>query len=101
MLASGPSGNERIVNTKGYVVDKFVDTVSMEASQPQPKPELSAREARIAPADRHKEPMTGQAWLDSDLVGMLEDRDDIGDSVEFARKLREQVWQSKTVRHGH
>lgn len=42
--------------------------------------------------------MTGQAWLDSELVGMWEDRDDIGDSVEFARKLREQVWQRRPVR---
>jgi hypothetical protein len=27
------------------------------------------------------------------LIGMWKDRDDIGDSVEFARKLRERTWQ--------
>lgn len=29
--------------------------------------------------------------LDSELVGLWADRDDIGDSVEFARQLREQA----------
>lgn len=33
--------------------------------------------------------------LDSDLFGLWADRDDIGDSVEFARQLREEAWQSK------
>jgi hypothetical protein len=33
-------------------------------------------------------PMTAQDLLDSGLVGLWEDRDDIGDSLSFARQLR-------------
>ena len=36
-------------------------------------------------------PLTGKRLLESGLVGMWEDRTDIGDSVEFARKLREKA----------
>lgn len=34
--------------------------------------------------------MTGQQVLESGLVGIWRDRDDIGDSLDFARKLREE-----------
>lgn len=36
-------------------------------------------------------PMTGQELLNSGLVGMWAKRKDIGDSVEYARKLRAQA----------
>ncbi len=39
-------------------------------------------------------PMTARDLLDSELVGMWADRDDIGDSSEYARTLRERAWQS-------
>ena len=35
-----------------------------------------------------KRPMTGKDILNSGFVGLWEDRTDIGDSVEFARRLR-------------
>ena len=35
-----------------------------------------------------RKPLTAGQLLESDVVGMWADRDDIGDSVEFARKLR-------------
>jgi len=35
--------------------------------------------------------ITGQEVLDSDLIGIWADRDDIQDSAEFARKLREKA----------
>jgi len=35
-----------------------------------------------------KRPMTGKDILNSGFVGLWKDRTDIGDSVEFARKLR-------------
>jgi hypothetical protein len=35
--------------------------------------------------------MTGAELAGSDLVGIWKDRTDIGDSLEFARKLREQA----------
>ncbi len=35
--------------------------------------------------------MTANDLLNSGLVGLWKDRDDIGDSVEFARKLREEA----------
>ena len=38
-----------------------------------------------------KRPMTGRDILESGLVGMWKDRTDIGDSVEYARQLREQA----------
>ena len=34
---------------------------------------------------------TARALLESELVGLWKDRDDIGDSPEFARHLREQA----------
>jgi hypothetical protein len=40
---------------------------------------------------RKKIPLTGRRLIGSGLVGMWEDRTDIGDSVEFARKLREKA----------
>ncbi len=38
-----------------------------------------------------KKEMTAEDLLNSDLIGMWEDRSDIGDSREFARRLREQA----------
>lgn len=32
-------------------------------------------------------------FLHSEYFGMWRDRDDIGDSVEYARRLREQAWK--------
>jgi len=44
-----------------------------------------------SPEADHKRVMTGQDWLESGLAGMWADRADIGDSVEFARKLRREA----------
>ncbi|MBI5305542.1 MAG: hypothetical protein HY868_25660 [Chloroflexi bacterium] len=44
-----------------------------------------------APAPSERPPLTVRALLESGLIGMWKDRDDIGDSAEFARKLREQA----------
>jgi hypothetical protein len=47
------------------------------------------------PAATDNKPKTGKELLDvltrSGLVGMWKDREDIGDSVEFARQLRERL----------
>jgi hypothetical protein len=40
--------------------------------------------------EREKRPLTADALLASGLVGLWSDRADIGDSREFARRLREQ-----------
>lgn len=40
---------------------------------------------------RKKRGMTGAELAASDIVGLWADRTDIGDSVEFARQLREQA----------
>lgn len=42
-------------------------------------------------AETRPQGMTVRELLDSPLVGMWADRDDIGDSSEFARRLREQA----------
>jgi len=42
-------------------------------------------------ATKKRIPLTGKRLLESGLVGIWEDRTDIGDSVEFARKLREKA----------
>lgn len=58
---------------------------------PRPAPE---NVGRAEPADDRKEGArspTVQALLDSGLVGMWRDRTDIGDSVEFARRLRDEA----------
>ena len=42
-----------------------------------------------------KRPMTGKDLLESGLIGMWKDRTDIGDSAEYARKLREEAQTRK------
>jgi hypothetical protein len=46
---------------------------------------------RASPAPAQPAPLTARALLQSGLVGVWADRDDIGDSVTFARQLRQQV----------
>jgi hypothetical protein len=41
--------------------------------------------------NKRRIPLTGKRLLESGLVGMWEDRTDIGDSTEFARMLREKA----------
>jgi hypothetical protein len=46
----------------------------------------------LRPGNEHeKRPLTAADLLASDLVGLWSDRTDIGDSREFARRLREQA----------
>src|SRR4051794_40553466 len=56
-----------------------------------------AASARSAP--RSNQPQTGREMLQvlkaNGFVGAWADRDDIGDSVEFARQLRRRVWSSE------
>jgi len=40
---------------------------------------------------KRKKRLTAQQLLDSDLIGLWEDRTDIADSVVYARQLREQA----------
>ncbi|HUT56170.1 MAG TPA: helix-turn-helix domain-containing protein [bacterium] len=50
------------------------------------------RHERPGPAaKRAKLPLTPKTLLESGLVGLWKDRDDIGDSIEFARKLRKRA----------
>lgn len=44
-----------------------------------------------AETGKHRRQMTARDLLNSGLVGMWADREDIGDSSEFARKLREKA----------
>ncbi len=44
-----------------------------------------------AAAPKERPPLTVRALMESGLIGMWKDRDDIGDSAQFARKLREQA----------
>jgi len=39
-------------------------------------------------SNKGKQPLTGQALLQSGLVGIWRDRTDIGDTLEYARELR-------------
>ena len=43
--------------------------------------------------------LTVEELLNSGLVGIWKDRTDIGDSLEFARKLREQSWKRRTAKN--
>lgn len=47
----------------------------------------------VEPGGSRKPPLTARQLLDSGLVGMWEDRDDIGDSVTYAQYLCEQTGQ--------
>ncbi|MDE3088883.1 MAG: hypothetical protein KGJ80_05820 [Chloroflexota bacterium] len=42
-------------------------------------------------ASNERPPLTSRDLLNSGLIGLWKDRDDIGDSVEFARQLREKA----------
>jgi hypothetical protein len=44
-----------------------------------------------APASTSKRCLTASQLLRSELVGMWKDREDIEDSADYARKLREQA----------
>ena len=47
---------------------------------------------RAEPAvDAHAAPLTAARLLASELIGLWQDRTDIGDSPEYARQLREQA----------
>jgi len=48
---------------------------------------LKGRQKKQQPAAKRRH-LTAQDFLDSGLAGMWADRTDIGDSAEFARKLR-------------
>jgi len=45
----------------------------------------------IKPSEARKPPLTARRLLASGLVGMWKDREDIGDSVAYARYLRERA----------
>ena len=48
--------------------------------------------ARTEPAaEPDTTPLTARRLLGSELVGLWQDRTDLGDSLEYARRLREQV----------
>lgn len=64
----------------------------MEASPPNEQPEPD-EDPRVSRCDMSKPPMTVKAWRESGLIGSWKDRTDIGDSVEYARELRERVWK--------
>lgn len=49
------------------------------------------QQAAQKPAQPHFRPLTARELVQSDLVGLWADRDDIGDSLSFARRLREQA----------
>jgi hypothetical protein len=59
------------------VLDQWMDAQAMRAS--------------------HDATLTGhellEEWIASGLIGLWKDRSDIGDSVEYARHLRETVWK--------
>lgn len=65
----------------------------MPMSQPDTNPNLTPREMRLSQADRDKPPRTVRSWRESGMIGLWKDRDDIVDSVVFARELRERVWR--------
>lgn len=60
-----------------------------EADAPDLIREHDSDDSRVEPV------MTLGDLLKSDVVGMWRDRDDLGDSVEFARKLRDEAWRSE------
>lgn len=53
---------------------------------------------RVGGKDSKRFP-TVQDWRDSGLFGMWADRDDIGDTLEYARKLREEVEKPRVTIH--
>jgi hypothetical protein len=75
-------GEDRVLHIK------LPDDFPLGKAQVQVSMELKDNET----ADGSNKIRTGQDLLESEFVGMWADREDITDSVEFARNLRESVW---------
>jgi hypothetical protein len=61
---------------------------------------LKHRKAAVKKVQRHSQDLTAQDLLQSGLVGLWANRDDIGDSTDFARSLRrkaEHRWEPADV----
>jgi hypothetical protein len=63
----------------------------VEIRSPELMPGASAEVIVLVDTPTIQHVMTAASLLESGLVGLWEDRTDIGDSTEFARKLRRQA----------
>jgi hypothetical protein len=54
-------------------------------------------QANRQPEDSGPQPLTARALLQSKVVGLWADREDIGDSLDFARQLRRQAEHRRAV----
>ncbi|HLF26038.1 MAG TPA: hypothetical protein VJG32_06860 [Anaerolineae bacterium] len=63
----------------------------VEVRSPELTPGASAEVIVLVDAPASQRVMTAASLLESGLVGLWEDRADIGDSVAFARQIRRQV----------
>ena len=55
--------------------------------------ELGSAQVTIQVVQHERKVSTAADLLASDIVGMYADREDIGDPVDFAHKLRERAWK--------
>ncbi len=68
-----------------------VERLLKQANTLSPNEQLLLATRLIEKVRQVNKPMTGKDLLKSGLVGMWADRQDIGDSVSYARKLRAQA----------
>jgi len=68
------------------------DSRSVQVQLPLDVPVGDAEMVIVVVPSRSTARSTGRDLLESDVFGMWADRTDIEDSVEFARRLRNQVW---------
>jgi hypothetical protein len=54
-------------------------------------------EITVQPQAEKRETLTVGKFRESGLIGMWKDRDDIGDSTEFSRKIRNEIETSRKI----
>lgn len=87
------------VSTRGLTIEEAFDNLKDEVSRILEGASLLQEDRPLvtsfAVSDNEEHPrlktFTGKQLLESGIVGMWADRTDIGDSVEFARKLRREA----------
>lgn len=82
-----------------YVAIKVVgkdNTITLDALPFEVGDSVEVVVQRVQGSEQKPNP-TVRDWIESGLIGIWADRDDIGDSVEYARELRKNTWKPRVT----
>ncbi len=80
-----------VVDFIGYLRERAVEMNGNGTGEVEPEETKQEGGRQEEEKQQQKKPYTARDLLNSGLVGLWKDRDDIGDTLEFARKLRRQA----------